>query len=89
MWRCSSAWMQAVALREAGQELVLVEVVEDEVRGRDAERSLDDHVVDRHEVDLGLAAAGVAAQAVVGLHQRLVEDLAERVAELLAGAGDV
>jgi hypothetical protein len=59
------------------------------VRGRDAERALDDHVVDRHEVDLGLAVARLAPQAVVSLHERLVEDPAKRLAEHLPGAGHV
>ena len=54
--------------------------------GGDPERALDDHVVDRDEVHLGLAVAGLAPQAVVRLHERLVEDLAERLAQHLAGA---
>jgi hypothetical protein len=88
MWRCSSAAIR-VAVRETGQELALLQEVEQEVRGRDAERALDDHVVDRHEVDLGLAVVRLAPQAVVGFHERLVEDLAEGVAQQLAGARHV
>ena len=54
-----------------------------------AERSLDDHVVDGDEVDLRLAVARVAPQPVVGVHERLVEHLANGLAEHLASARDV
>ena len=78
MWRCSSAAIRPVAVHEPGQHAALAQEVEQEVRGGDPERSLDDHVVDRHEVDLRLAVARVAAQPVVGVDERLVEDLPER-----------
>ena len=59
------------------------------MRGGQAEGALDDHVVDRHEVDLRLAVARLAREPGVRVHQRLVEDLAERIAEHLARARDV
>ena len=73
-----------VAVREAREQLPLREQVEQEVGGDDAQGPLEDHVVDRHEVDLGLAIAGIEAEPVVGLHQSLVEDVLERLAQNLA-----
>ncbi len=80
---------QAVSLGEAGEQLTLAKEVEDEVGCGEPERPLDDHVVDRHEADLGLAVAGVEPQPVVGLDERLVEDLLEGITEHLPGARDM
>ena len=89
MWRCSSWWILRVALHEARQQALALEVARDEPERGEAERALDHHVVGGHEVDLGAGVAGVRDEPLVRLDQRLVEDLAERGRELLAGAGDV
>src|SRR5436189_26731 len=63
----------AVALGEARQEVALAEEVEREVRGRDAESALDDHVVDGHEVHLRSPVARLPAESLVRVDERLVE----------------
>src|SRR4029079_17988678 len=78
-----------VAVDEAREEIALAEQVEQEVGGDEAEGSLEDHVVDRHEVDLCLPVCRIAKKSIVGLDQGLVEDLLERFAEDLPGAGDM
>src|SRR4051812_21670509 len=76
----------AEALEEAGQDAALLEDARQRVLARERERALDDHVVDRHEVDLGLDVRRVGEQPPVGVDQHLVEEVPERLVEVLAGA---
>ena len=65
----------ALALHEVGQEPLPGE----------RERALDDHVVERHEVDLRLDVGGVLDQPLTPLDEHAVEHLDERRVEVLAG----
>ena len=73
-----------VARDEARQQVVVPQVPRDELERGEAEGRLDQQVVDGHELDLGARVPGVGRQPCVGLHERLVEDHLERVAQLLA-----
>ncbi len=76
----------AKALQEAGQDPAAFEDARQRVLTGQRERSLDDHVVGRDEVDLGLHVAGIGDQAAVGVDEHLVEEDLEGVVEILAGA---
>ena len=78
-----------VALDEAGQQLLSLEVAGDEIEGGQPERALDDHVVGGDEVDLGAGVRRLGHESLVRLNQRLVEDRRERGRELLARPCDV
>ena len=68
-----------VALDEAGQQLVVVEVVGDEFEGRQAEGGLEDLVVEGYEADLGGQVAGRFDELLVRFDEGNVEEVAERV----------
>ena len=55
-----------------------------EVLAGERERALDDHVVDHHEVDLGLDVAWVVDKRLVGVDEVLVEERDVMLVELLA-----
>jgi hypothetical protein len=74
----------AVAVDEAREQVVFVQVLGDEVEGGDAERALDHLVVEGDEFDLGAAVARIVDEALVGLDERLVEDAPEGVAQVLS-----
>jgi hypothetical protein len=78
-----------VALDEAGQQVVGAEVVGNELEGGEAERAFEYEVVERHEPDFGREVAGSADELLVGVHERDVEDLAERGGDAPARAFDV
>src|SRR5206468_1684711 len=60
-----------IALDEPRQQIAVAQELEREMGGGDPERALDDHVVDRHEVDLRGPVAWLSAQPVVCLDERL------------------
>jgi hypothetical protein len=68
-----------VALDEAGQQLVVVEVVGDEFEGRQAEGGFEDLVVEGYEADLAGQVARGRDELLVRLDQGDVEELAESV----------
>src|SRR5436190_3591635 len=70
----------AVAVDEAGQQLVLAQVAGDELERGQAERALDDQVVGGDELDLRGFVAWIGRQAVVSGDQGLVEDDREGLA---------
>ena len=74
------------ALEAAREDVLLLEVVLDEELPGQREGPLDDHVVQRHEVDLRLDVARVGEQAVLRLDEVAVEELDERVADVVARA---
>src|SRR4029079_2621600 len=78
-----------VALDEARQQALPAQVVGDELEGGQAERALEHEVVERHEADLRGHIAGVREELVVQLDERAVDELTERVRDLLAGALDM
>src|SRR3954452_10880429 len=74
-----------IALDETGQQTVLVEVVGDELEARQSERAFEHEVVERDEADLRGQVAGIDEQLLMRLDECDVEDLAEGVADALAG----
>src|ERR1039458_6236852 len=70
---------QTLALKEACREL----------ERRQAERSLKDQMVDRHERDLRGAIAGIGKEAIVGGDKLVVKDRLEGRRDLLTGTLDV
>src|SRR4051794_31704791 len=80
---------ERVAVDETAEEVVLAQVVGDELERRQAERALEDLVVERDEADLRGEVAGRGDQLFVVTDEDLVEDLAEGVGDALAGAVDV
>ena len=63
---------------------LLLEVVLDEVLAGQRERPLDDHVVEHDEVDLRLDVGGVGEQALLRLDEVAVEELDERLVDVVA-----
>ena len=63
---------------------LLAEVGEEELAG-ERERALDDHVVERHEVDLRHDVARVGDQPLARVDEVLVEELDERGVDVAAG----
>ena len=76
----------AKALQEAGQDAVALEDARQGVLAGEGQRALDDHVVGRDEVDLGLEVGRVGQQPPVGVDEHLVEEDLEGLVEVLAGA---
>ena len=73
------------ALHEGRQRPLLLVVVDDEVLAGEGEHPLDDHVVDRHELDRALEVLGLARQAVGAALELLVEEVVELRVEVLVG----
>jgi len=66
-----------VTLGEPGQQPFALEVLHDELEGRETERGLQDQVVQGDEADLCREVAGLCHQALVRLDQRHVKDSAK------------
>ena len=73
---------QRIPMGESRQEPLAPEELGDEPVRRQAERALEDQVVERDEADLRLEVGGLSDQPLVRLHQRLVEDPPERGGDL-------
>src|SRR3954451_17211733 len=99
MWRCAS-WGPLLqpttkrashvleALDEARQRLLLLVVLDDEVLPGERERPLDDHVVEGDRLDQELGVLRLGRQAVDPALQHPVEQLAERVVQVLLGRAE-